>query len=258
MPASLTPGLVLGEAVTDETLLAVATLEADLERQTSLREALGRRIERARHDHEDDYERILMRCRQLEDGEIRRVDATARAFEIRIAELQARIADLEQDHRDALERQLRESAQATADRLAEAERRHHAAVAEREQALARSHAATIEEVTRSHQAVRDRAAEAYAFEIAERDDRVVALQGQMAKAETEFRKEAYRLSALIALQAQNAESARAEASALQERLAHVYASSSWRLLRPLRVLTYVLRRAMKATRRLARAVRSPR
>ena len=227
--------------MTDETLLAVATLEADLERQTSLREALGRRIERARHDHEDDYERILMRCRQLEDGEIRRVDATARAFEIRVAELQARIADLEQDHRDALECQLRESAQATADRLAEAERRHHAAVAEREQALARSHAA-----------------EAYAFEIAERDNRVVALQGQMAKAETEFRKEAYRLSALIALQAQNAEYARAEASALQERLAHVYASSSWRLLRPLRILTYVLRRAMKVPRRLARAVRSPR
>ena len=262
MPASKISGLVAGATVTDDVLLAIAALEADLERQTSLREALDRRIERARHDHEDDHERLLMRCRQFEDGEVRRVDAAARASEVRIAEL-------EKDHRDALDRQLHESAQATAGRMEEAERRHRDAIAEREQALLRSHeiatedltrahAAAIEELTRSHRAARDRAAEAQAFEIAERDDRVESLQNRLAKAEAEFRTEAYRLSASIALHAQDAQSARAEASALRERLAHPLASSTWTPAGPLRVLASVLRRAMRAPRRLARAVRSPR
>ncbi len=246
MPAPVIPGLILGKAVTDHILLAVAALEAELERQTSLREDLGRGIERARHDHEDAFERLLRRCRELEDVEVRRVEA-ARASEIRLAAL-------DQDHRDALEGQHRESARAIADRLEEAEHRHHAAIAAREGALLRSHGLAIEELTRSHRA----AAEAQALAIAEAEDRADSLRGQLARAETEFRKEAYRLSALIALRAQEAEAAGAEASALRERLAQVHASTSWKLARPLRILVYVLRRALRAPRRLARAVRSPR
>ena len=251
MPAPVTPGLTLGEAVTDEILLAVAALEAELERQTSLREALGRGIERARHDHEDAFERLTERCRALEDGEVRRVDAAARASE-------PRRAALEQAHRGGVARQRGESAQGPAGRLDEAEHRHHAAIAAREEALLRSHGLAIEELTRSHRAAGARAAEAQAFAIAEVEDRAESLRGQLARAETEFRKEAYRLSALIALRAQEAEAARAEASALRDRLAQVHASTSWKLARPFRVLIYVLRRVLRAPRRLARAVRSPR
>ncbi len=214
-----------GTALTDAARDTASTLEAALERETARREAAQRDAERARQNHEDAYERLLTRCRQLQDEKLRWSE-DARRGGLAAAEAGAKA---EQEHRDAMARQA----------LAFEQERARA-----EQALQRAH---LDERTRLA-ADHDRA-------IAEADDRLHAARRDLAQAETEFRIEAYRLSSLVALKSQDADEATAEAEAARLQLRLVLASTSWTLTRPIRVASRLLRRAARAPRRLARALR---
>ena len=202
-------------------------------------------MERARQDHEEAFEHLLGRCRALEDEQVEWIGRSAKDR----ADIEAMAAA-----RASVEDRLR----VVVDRVQDLEAidlRH------RDAALA---------AARTHQAERDRMTEAHALALAEVETREEAARHDLAKAQEDFRIEAYRLSALVVLRSKQAEAAAAgteaaaagteaaaaETAAARHQLALLVASSSWRLTRPLRVLSRLIRRAGRAPRRLARAMRS--
>ena len=132
MSASLTAALVPGRPPSDEIIQAVTRLEAELERQLALREAADRAVARTRDRHEDAYERLLLRCRSLEEEKVGWTDANLRSIHDReclerehAAAMVRQLEDLsqtfdrrssivEEDHRTALEHVEREHANALA------------------------------------------------------------------------------------------------------------------------------------------------
>lgn len=190
-----------------------------------------RRMERARQAHEEAFERLLGRCRALEDEKVEWVDRSAKDR----ADIDAMAAA-----RASVEDRLRAAVDRVQDLEATDLRRRDAEAAER-----------------------DRMADAHALALAEVETREEAARHDLAKAEETFRIEAYRLSALVVLRSKQAEAAAAgteaaaaEAAAARHQLALLVASTSWRLTRPLRVLSRLIRRAGRAPHRLARALRS--
>lgn len=194
-----------------------------------------RRMERARQGHEEAFERLLGRCRSLEDekldwlAERRTQIAAQKSADDRAAELERQCHDLEARLR------------ASADRVRNLEAsdgRHR----EAESAMART-----------HQAERDRMIGAHESALAEVETREEDARHGLAVAEEGFRIEAYRLSALLVFRSKEAETGAAEAVAVRHQLALLMTSTSWRVTRPLRVMSRLLRRASGVPRRLARA-----
>ena len=196
----------------------LARLEAALDRETALREAAQRRAERLAQDHEDAYERLLVRCRALEgevlagSGERALVLARQAAAEARIVDLEARLSAAEA---------LRE----------ERERAHRATLERQSRTLTEAHEAERRRLSADHDAALSAA-----------EDRLHGLRHEFVEAEKAFRVEAYRLSALVALKAEEAEHSAGEAAGLRERLHALLTSSSWRLSRPLRAMGRLLSR----------------
>ena len=205
----------------------VARLAADLDREIALREAAVRARARARDEHEDAYERLLLRCRSLEADKVRWADAGFRSVE----DLEL----LKHDHARALARQ------------SEGVELKHRSETER---LARDLAALRDTLAARDTMVGERDAK-----VAAAEEREGLLRLTLAEAEERFRTEAFHLSALIALQSSEAKAAQAEAEAAKRQLASIFASTSWKIGRPLRWAGRFLRRLRRVPSRLVRVVR---
>ena len=202
-----------------------ARLEAALDRETALREAAQRRAERLAQDHEDAYERLLVRCRALEGEALLWSEEKAR-FLARQGAAGDRIADLEASLAAG---EARLSAAAS---LAEERDRANRDTVERQgRALTAAHEAELSRLSAGHDAALSAA-----------EDRLHGVRHDLLEAEKAFRVEAYRLSALVALKAKEADDRAGEAAGLRDELRAVLASSSWRLSRPLRTIGRILAR----------------
>ena len=224
---------------------------SDADRDDPLRDAERRGIERARKGHEEAFERLLGRCRGLEDEKfewiaerrehIEAFTAARKAQDDHVHSADDRAADWERQRR-ALQDRLR----ASADRVRDLE-----AIDDRHREAARATA-------RTHQVERDRMIDAHASALAEVETNEETARHALAKAEEDFRIEAYRLSALIVFRSKEAEAAAAETVAVNQRLALLLTSTSWRVTRPLRLMSRLVRRASGVPRRLVRAASSRR
>ena len=222
----------------DDAIGTVARLEADLNREIALREAAVRARALARDEHEDAYEHLLLRCRSLEAEKVRWADAGFRSVED--------VELLKQDHARALARQ--------SDDLSKTFEQ----VSER---VELKHRSEVEQAARDLAALRDTLA-ARDTMVGERDAKVAAAEERegllrltLAEAEERFRSEAFHLSALIALRSSEAKAAQAEAEAAKRQLASIYASTSWKVGRPLRWAGRLLRGLRRVPSRLVGVVR---
>lgn len=217
--------IVEASIASDRTELPAARPDAALDRETALREAAQRRAERLAQDHEDAYERLLVRCRALE-GEALLWSEEKAGFLVRQGAAADRVAELEAALA-ACEARLAQAASLGEER-AHAERDRM----ERQiQALAAAHEADLSRRAAEHDAALSAA-----------EDRIHGARHDLLEAEKAFRVEAYRLSALVALKAQEADDRAGEAAGLRDQLSAVLASSSWRLSRPLRSIGSLLAR----------------
>lgn len=224
--------IVEASIASDRTELPAARPDAALDRETALREAAQRRAERLAQDHEDAYERLLMRCRALEAEALLWSEEKARflvrqgAAGDRTAELEASLAELEASLAACEARLARAAA------LGEERERADRDRMERQiQAIAAAHEADLSRLAAEHDAALSAA-----------EDRLHDARHDLLEAEKAFRVEAFRLSALVALKAQEADDRAGEAAGLQDQLRAVLASSSWRLSRPLRSIGSLLAR----------------
>ena len=217
---------------------------SDADRDDALHDTEGRGIERARKGHEEAFERLLGRCRGLEDEKFEWIAGRREHIEALAAAkvfADERAADWERQRR-ALQDRLR----ASADRVRDLE-----AIDDRHREAARATA-------RTHQIERDRMIDAHASALAEVETNEETARHALAKAEEDFRIEAYRLSALIVFRSKEAEAAAAETVAVHQELALLLTSTSWRVTRPLRLMSRLVRRALGVPRRLVRAASSRR
>ena len=153
----------------------------------------------------------MVRCRALEreavvwSEERPRVLARSADLEARLAAAETLREERERAHRDAMERQART-------------------------------------LTEAHEAERRRLSADHDEALSAAEDRIHGARHDLVEAEKAFRVEAYRLSALVALKAQEAEHGAGEAAALRERLHALLTSSSWRLSRPVRAIGRIFAR----------------
>ena len=222
----------------DDDAETVARLAADLDREIALREAAVRARARARDEHEDAYERLLLRCRSLEADKVRWADAGFRSVED--------VELLKNDHARALARQSDELSK-TFERASEGVELKQRSEIER---LSRDLAALRDTLVARDTMVGERDAK-----VAAAEEREGLLRLTLAEAEERFRSEAFHLSALIALQSSEAKAAQAEAEAAKRQLASIFASTSWKIGRPLRWAGRFLRRLRRVPSRLVRVVR---
>lgn len=215
----------------DDAVGTVARLEADLNREIALREAAVRARALARDEHEDAYEHLLLRCRSLEAEKVRWADAGFRSVED--------VELLKQDHARALARQ--------SDDLS----RTFEQVSER---VELKHRFEVEQAARDL-AARDTMVGERDAKVAAAEEREGLLRLTLAEAEERFRSEAFHLSALIALRSSEAKAAQAEAEAAKRQLASIYASTSWKVGRPLRWAGRLLRGLRRVPSRLVGVVR---
>lgn len=240
----------------DETAQVVTRLEAELQRQIALREVADRMVARARDNHEEAFERLLLRCRFLEDEKVKWTDDSQRT-----------IGDLKREHAEDLTRRLEvertewrgilKARDEVIERLGREVNEMREALADRDKRLAAA-------AEREALADRDRriAAAAEREALTDRDNRLAAAEEregslglQLAAAEERFRAEAFHLSALVALHSKEAQAAQAEVERLRQQLASVFASTSWSISRPLRVASRLMRRLRRGPSRLVGLVR---